>query len=245
MTPATARSFVTVTERPGQAASGIQLEMLAARYAWAASRAIAKDVLEAGCGAGLGLPIIAQVARSVHAGDVDADNLQDAVVACAEESNVELRRFPAEHLPYPDESFDLVLLFEAIYYVSDAPRFFQEAHRVLRPGGSLLIVTVNPAWTGFNPSPFSVDYFSFHQLMAGLAQAGFTVGVKGAFPENYRLDRHRDSLEQACGGRAKACSSHHARQGASQTDLLRTIEPIAGTARGDFRRGSGSRRAER
>lgn len=184
MTPATARSFVTVTERPGQAASGIQLEMLAARYAWAASRAIAKDVLEAGCGAGLGLPIIAQVARSVHAGDVDADNLQDAVVACAEESNVELRRFPAEHLPYPDESFDLVLLFEAIYYVSDAPRFFQEAHRVLRPGGSLLIVTVNPAWTGFNPSPFSVDYFSFHQLMAGLAQAGFTVGVKGAFPEN-------------------------------------------------------------
>lgn len=184
MTPAAARSFVTVTERPGQAASGIQLEMLAARYAWAASLASGKDVLEAGCGAGLGLPIVARVARSVHAGDVDADNLQDAVMACAEESNIRLDRFPAEHLPFPHESFDLVLLFEAIYYVPDAQRFFEEAHRVLRPGGSLLIVTVNPAWTGFNPSPFSVRYYSADELRAGLEQAGFAAEVRGAFPEN-------------------------------------------------------------
>jgi ubiquinone/menaquinone biosynthesis C-methylase UbiE len=184
VTPATARSFVTVTERPGQAASGIQLEMLAARYAWAASQAYGKEVLEAGCGAGLGLPIVARVARSVHAGDVDEENLRAADRACAEESNVQLGLFPAEQLPFPDESFDLVLLFEAIYYVPDAPRFFKDAHRVLRRGGSLLIVTVNPAWTGFNPSPFSVHYFSTDELLAGLEQAGFATRVQGAFPEN-------------------------------------------------------------
>jgi len=184
VTQTAAQSFVTVTERPGQAASGIQLEMLAARYAWAASMASWKDVLEAGCGAGLGLPIVARVARSVHAGDVDGENLTAAAMACAEEFNVHLGLFPAEQLPFPDESFDLVLLFEAIYYVPDAPRFFEEAHRVLRPGGSLLIVTVNPAWTGFNPSPFSVHYFSSDELRAGLQQAGFAARIQGAFPEN-------------------------------------------------------------
>ena len=184
VTQTAARSFVTVTERPGQAASGIQLEMLAARYAWAASSASGKDVLEAGCGAGLGLPILARAARSVHAGDIDADNLRAAVTACAEESDIQLHRFPAEQLPFPDESFDLVLLFEAIYYLPYAPRFFKEAYRVLRPGGSLLIVTVNPAWTGFNPSPFSVHYFSAGELLAALEQANFATRVRGAFPEN-------------------------------------------------------------
>jgi len=183
VTQTAARSFVTVTERPGQAASGIQLEMLAARYAWAASQAHGKDVLEAGCGAGLGLPIVARVARSVHAGDVDGENLRAAAMAYAEQSNVQLGLFPAEQLPFPGESFDLVLLFEAIYYVPDAQRFFKEAHRVLRRGGSLLIVTVNPAWTGFNPSPFSVHYFSSDELQAGLEQSGFAAQVQGAFPE--------------------------------------------------------------
>ena len=60
MNPALAPSYVAVTERPGQPASRIQLEMLAARYRWAAEQARGKDVLEAACGAGMGLPVLAE-----------------------------------------------------------------------------------------------------------------------------------------------------------------------------------------
>ena len=83
MNAALAPSYVHVTERPGQPASRLQLEMLQARYAWAAEQARGKDVLEAGCGAGMGLPVLAEAARSVQAGDVDPENLRAARAACA------------------------------------------------------------------------------------------------------------------------------------------------------------------
>jgi SAM-dependent methyltransferase len=181
MTPALAASYVAVTEQPGQLASRIQMEMLEARYAWAAEQGRGKDVLETGCGAGMGLPLLADTARSVQAGDVDRENLRAAEGVCAGHSNIMLREFHAEALPFPDESFDLVLLFEAIYYLPDAGRFLEEARRVLRPGGTLLIVTVNPEWTGFNPSPLKTRYWSAGDLLSALQARGFAVRVQGAF----------------------------------------------------------------
>lgn len=182
MTPALAASYVAVTERPGQPASRSQLEMLEARYTWAAEQARGKDVLEAACGAGMGLPLLADAAISVQAGDVDGKNLRTAEAVCAWHSNITLRQFRAEELPFPDESFDLVLLFEAIYYIPDAGRFFEESRRVLRPGGTLLIVTVNPEWTGFNPSPLKTRYWSVGDLLNALHARGFAARVQGAFP---------------------------------------------------------------
>jgi len=184
MSTATTTSYVEVTEQPGQMASRIQLEMLGARYAWAADQARGKDVLEAACGAGMGLPVLAAAGRSVQAGDVDSRILRVARAACHGQTNIALRRFRAQELPYPGESFDLVLLFEAIYYLPDVPRFLEEARRVLRPGGTLLIVTVNPEWAGFNPSPFKTRYWSAAELLALLQGAGFAARIEGAFPEN-------------------------------------------------------------
>lgn len=188
MNPAFARSYLTVTEQPGQPASRIQLEMLEARYAWAAEQAREKDVLEAGCGAGMGLPVLGRVARSVQAGDVDAENLRAARAVCAGHANVAVRAFDASELPFPSESFDLVLLFEAIYYVHDVRRFLDETRRVLRPGGTLLIVTVNPEWDGFNPSPLKTRYWSAHDLLVALREGGFATRVQGAFPETASLN---------------------------------------------------------
>jgi SAM-dependent methyltransferase len=182
MKPGVAPNYVAVTERPGQPASRIQIEMLEARYAWAAEQAREKDVLEAGCGAGMGLPVLGRVARSVQAGDVDAENLRAARAACVGHANIAVRAFGAEELPFPTESFDLVLLFEAIYYLPDVRRFLEEARRVLRPGGTLLIVAVNPEWAGFNPSPLMTRYWSAGDLLKVLLAGGFAVQVQGAFP---------------------------------------------------------------
>lgn len=50
-----------------------------------------------------------------------------------------------EFLPFPDESFDLVICIEAFQYVPDPVRAVSEFRRVLRSGGTVL-VTLPFAW---------------------------------------------------------------------------------------------------
>ena len=47
-------------------------------------------------------------------------------------------------LPYADRSFDLAVCALAIHYVEDRPFAFAELHRVLRPGGALVVSTHHP-----------------------------------------------------------------------------------------------------
>jgi SAM-dependent methyltransferase len=183
MQPTLSPDFSTVTEQPQQSASRLQLAMLSTRYDWAAGHASGKDVAEVACGAGLGLGWIAHMARSVEAGDLNAANCRAASQTYAGREKIRVRRMDAQHLPFPDASFDLLLLFEAIYYLPDAEAFFREARRVLRGGGTLLISTVNRQWTGFNPSPFHTRYFSAAELKDALARSGFAADLKAAFPE--------------------------------------------------------------
>ncbi len=44
----------------------------------------------------------------------------------------------AEHLPFADESFDLVLGHAVLHHIPDLPRAFAEFRRVLAPGGTIL-----------------------------------------------------------------------------------------------------------
>lgn len=44
-----------------------------------------------------------------------------------------------EFLPFPDESFDVVICIQAFYYLPDPARAVTEIHRVLRPGGTAVI----------------------------------------------------------------------------------------------------------
>jgi SAM-dependent methyltransferase len=183
MQPALSPDYSTVTEQPEQRATRLQLAMLSTRYAWAAGHAAGKDVAEIACGAGLGLGWIARMARSVEAGDVNDANCRAASETYACREKIRIRRMDALDLPFPAASLDLVLLFEAIYYLSDAEAFFREARRVLRPGGTLLISTVNREWTGFHPSPFHTLYYSARELHAALARSGFAADLHAGFAE--------------------------------------------------------------
>jgi SAM-dependent methyltransferase len=183
MNATAAKHYSSVTEQPGQAASHSQLAMMAARYAWARSYAVGRDVLEVGCGSGTGLGVLAEVARTVEAGDVDESNVETARGTYALTPNVRVQQLDALDLPYGDACFDVVVLFEAIYYLPDAQRFIESARRVLRPGGHLLVSTVNREWSGFNPSPFHTLYFPASGLREMLESAGFSVQVFAGFPE--------------------------------------------------------------
>lgn len=165
--------FLGVTELQGQRISREQLGRMCHRYRWAALQCADLDILEVGCGAGQGLGILQSVAGSLAAGDYSPEVLGAAL---ANFPNVALSVFGAEDLPFADDSFDRVLLFEAIYYV-EAARFFDEARRVLRPGGALLLVTANKDLYDFTSSPYTKRYLGAAELAEELGAKGFDVSL--------------------------------------------------------------------
>jgi SAM-dependent methyltransferase len=176
----TALSFHALTESPGLPASREQLARLFHRYRFARDFAEGGDILEMACGAGIGLGYLARAARSVIGGDIDPAN-----VACASstyaDTPVAVRFMDALATGLPDASFDLIILFEALYYLSEPDRFVDEAQRLLRPGGTLLVCTVNPAWKDFHPSPHITSYFTAPQLAELLGRRFKSVSLHGAF----------------------------------------------------------------
>ena len=172
--------FSTVTETPGRGALPETLSALRTRYELAAELAQGKDVLELACGPGMGLGFLARKARRVVGGDFDAGLVQQALDHYG--SRFEIQQMDASDLPFEDDSFDVILLLEAIYYLPDPEKFVSESKRVLRPGGVLLVCSANCERPDFNPSPFTHHYFSASELGTLLTNGGFEVELSAAFP---------------------------------------------------------------
>lgn len=154
--------------------------MLYTRYHLAGTFSQQKDVLEVACGPGIGLGYLGRQARRIVGGDYDEQMLRTARAHYG--GHAVLLRLDAHALPFTDGSFDLVILFEALYYLAEPQRFVAEARRVLRLGGTVLVSTVNREWPEFNPSPFTYRYFSAPELRRLLAAEGFAVELMAGFP---------------------------------------------------------------
>lgn len=165
------QDFSTVTELAGDEVSAEQVERLAHRYYWAGDYCRGRDVLEVACGAGQGLGYLASMARSLHAGDITPALVEQAKAHYGD--RIAVAEMDALQLPFPDRSLDVVILFEAVYYLPSARAFAEECRRVLRPGGHALIATANKDLYDFNPSPFSHEYYGVVELGELFGGLGF------------------------------------------------------------------------
>jgi len=129
----------TVERLPVGSVAGRALEAeQLTRYRWAAQAVSGKDVLDAGCGAGLGTRILAQAgARRVTGLDASEKTVAEAVRRVGDVA--ELVAGDLETLPFAPAAFDVAVCFDVVERVEQREQLLDELERVLGEDGILLI----------------------------------------------------------------------------------------------------------
>lgn len=172
--------FTEVTEVSGDDVSQEQIERMCERYFWAGGYCKEKDVLEAACGAGQGIGYLQNLSNDFEAGDYS-----EALVNIAKkhyDKRANIFQFDAQEIPKEDNSLDVIILFEALYYIPDAQKFVKECKRLLRPNGVVLIATANKDLFDFNPSPHTFKYYGVVELEDLFNKHGFKCDFFGGTP---------------------------------------------------------------
>lgn len=117
--------------------------------------------LDIGCGTGQSTVALKEIATDIVGTDISQEMLNEV----PSDPHIQYLRAPAEQLPLPDASFDLVTVALAFHWF-DRPRFLAEAWRVLRPAGWLVIyangftgtMAENPAFERWNWDSYVTRY---------------------------------------------------------------------------------------
>lgn len=154
-------------------------------------------VIDIGSGPGfLAAEIAAVVGDTGHVLGID---LAAAMVDRASRRNpdpwITFRQADATALPAEDASFDIAVSTQVAEYVADIDAFCAEAHRVLKPGGRIVILATDweaIAWHSQDPSRMKAVLQAFaphcahislpRTLATRLRAAGFTVDRVSAYP---------------------------------------------------------------
>ena len=100
-----------------------------------------KKMLEIGCGSGA---LTCRFAR--EGADITAIDITEAAVAMAHRNaeiqglTIDIQKADAEHLKFPDHSFDYVFSWGVLHHTNDMVQAFKEVSRILRPGGRGLLM---------------------------------------------------------------------------------------------------------
>ncbi len=145
-----------------------------------------EHLLDIGTGTGRMLEALAPHARSALGIDLSREMLAIARdrLAKAGLHHCQLRRADMYSLPFPGGSFDTVLIHMVLHYAEEPVSAILEAARVLRPGGTLLVVDFAPheldslrlqhahRWLGF----------AEEQMQGWLRRAGLTCASPKRLP---------------------------------------------------------------
>lgn len=116
-------------------------------------------ILDIGCGGGLVAEPLARLGAAVTGVDAAERNIAVASLHARESGlAIDYRLGNAEDLAAAGESFDIVLALEIIEHVADVPLFVSAISRLARPGGLVLVATMNRTWKAFAMAIVGAEY---------------------------------------------------------------------------------------
>ncbi len=172
-----------VDERAPAEATNTQFVVQLSGYAWVA-RTLGplrgRLVLDAASGEGYGAPVLAAAGARVVGIDLDRSA---AVRAARAHPDARFLAMDAAALGLRADAFDLVVSQDTLEHVDDDTGFVAEMHRVLRPGGRLVVFTPHaPVHTLRPANPFHLREYSPSSLLALLDRRFEAIRIFGRRP---------------------------------------------------------------
>ncbi|WP_439573990.1 bifunctional 2-polyprenyl-6-hydroxyphenol methylase/3-demethylubiquinol 3-O-methyltransferase UbiG [Phreatobacter sp.] len=162
-------------------------------------------VLDIGCGGGLLSEPLARMGAAVVGADPARTNVETARIHAAQSGvAVDYRCTTAEDLASEGETFDIVLAMEVVEHVADVPLFVSACAGMVRPGGLLVMATINRTLKSYALAIVGAEYVlrwlprgthewdrfvTPEELASGIAAAGMAVFDR----RGVRYDILRDS----------------------------------------------------
>jgi ubiquinone/menaquinone biosynthesis C-methylase UbiE len=100
------------------------------------------SLLDIGCGTGWAMRYTAKLLDgkgNFHGIDISPRMIERAIEQTSQESNIQFHVANAEALPFPDESFDVLLCTNSFHHYKNPIEVLVEMKRVLRPDGMLYV----------------------------------------------------------------------------------------------------------
>lgn len=102
------------------------------------------DVLDVGCGGGILSESMAHLGANVHGIDVVQRNIVIAHKhAAASALDVHYEQVTVGDVAARGDHYDVVLNMEVVEHVPDMPAFMADCTRLVRPGGAMVVATIN------------------------------------------------------------------------------------------------------
>ncbi|MBK8638963.1 MAG: bifunctional 2-polyprenyl-6-hydroxyphenol methylase/3-demethylubiquinol 3-O-methyltransferase UbiG [Chromatiaceae bacterium] len=116
-------------------------------------------LLDIGCGGGILSESLARLGAQVTGIDVVSKNIRVAEIH-AQESGLapDYRLTSAEALADSGAQFDAVLNMEVVEHVKDLPAFLSVCGTLVRPGGLMVVATINRTWAAFLIAILGAEY---------------------------------------------------------------------------------------
>ena len=138
------------------------------RYNFAKGFVKNKVVIDLGCGVGYGTFALANGrARKVYGIDINSDAIEYAK-AHYSDKKITYNVRNALNTKLPPSMADIVIAFEVIEHVKNPKKILQEAARLLRPNGIVIISTPNSK-ASVGQNPYHIKEFTFKELTKALS----------------------------------------------------------------------------
>ena len=157
-----------------------------------AAKLVSGTVLEVGSGEGYGIMELAPKADHYIAVDKYNTDISDEL---KKENNITFIQAEVPPLKgIEDNSVDFVVTFQVIEHINDDEMFLQEIHRVLKPGGKLILTTPN-SMMSLTRNPWHTREYTPEQMGEVLKISFNNFELKGVFGNDKVMNYYNKNKE--------------------------------------------------